>query len=144
MGNYAQYLTTGDLGIATALTGNEKASSTNTCSKKACFYVTPSATTADEKNMKLVIVGTFKNGEKTSTVYYPVPLNANYAADGSVSPAVPGTTTYAVYPNVDYQCAVVIRSIGAATPNANLSPETATITVTVKDFVPATQNTEFN
>lgn len=94
--------------------------------------------------MKLVIAGTFKNGSTTSTVYYPVPLNANYAADGTVSPAVSGTTTYAVYPNVDYQCKVVIRSIGATTPNANLSPETATITVTVKDFVPATQNTEFN
>lgn len=144
MGTYAQYLTTGDLGITTALTGNAEATSTNTCSKKAYFYVTPSATTTGEKNMKLVIVGKFKNGENTSTVYYPVPLNANYAADGSVSPAVTGTTTYAVYPNVDYQCKVVIRSIGATTPNANLSPETATITVTVKDFVPATQNTEFN
>lgn len=144
MGKYAQYLTTEALGITSALTGNAGATSTNTCPKKACFYVTPSATTTGEKNMKLVIAGTFKNGSTTSTVYYPVPLNANYAADGTVSPAVSGTTTYAVYPNVDYQCKVVIRSIGATTPNANLSPETATITVTVKDFVPATQNTEFN
>lgn len=144
MGNYAQYLTTEALGITSALPGNAGATSTNTCPKKACFYVTPSATTTGEKNMKLVIAGTFKNGSTTSTVYYPVPLNANYAADGTVSPAVSGTTTYAVYPNVDYQCKVVIRSIGATTPNANLSPETATITVTVKDFVPATQNTEFN
>lgn len=138
MGSYAQYLTTEDLGITTALTA------TSTCSKKACFYVTPNATTTGEKNMKLVIAGTFKNGGASTTVYYPVPLNANYAADGTVSPAVSGTTTYAVYPNVDYQCEVVIRSIGATTPNANLSPETATITVTVKDFAPATQNTEFN
>lgn len=144
MGKYAQYLTTEALGITSALTGNAGATSTNTCPKKACFYVTPSATTTGEKNMKLVIAGTFKNGSTTSTVYYPVPLNANYAADGTVSPAVSGTTTYAVYPNVDYQCKVVIRSIGATTPNANLSLETATITVTVKDFVPATQNTEFN
>ena len=144
MGNYAQYLTTEALGITTPLKGTAGATSTNTCSKKACFYVTPSATMTGEKNMKLVIAGTFKNGATTSTVYYPVPLNANYAADGTVSPAVSGTTTYAVYPNVDYQCKVVIRSIGATTPNANLSPETATITVTVKDFVPATQNTEFN
>lgn len=144
MGNYAQYLTTEALGITTPLKGTAGATSTNTCSKKACFYVTPSATTTGEKNMKLVIAGTFKNGATTSTVYYPVPLNANYAADGTVSPAVSGTTTYAVYPNVDYQCNVVIRSIGAATPNANLSPETAKITVTVKDFVPADQTTEFN
>ena len=144
MGNYAQYLTTEALGITTPLKGTAGATSTNTCSKKACFYVTPSATMTGEKNMKLVIAGTFKNGATTSTVYYPVPLNANYAADGTVSPAVSGTTTYAVYPNVDYQCKVVIRSIGATTPNANLSPETATIIVTVKDFVPATQNTEFN
>lgn len=138
MGSYAQYLTTEDLGITTALT------TTSTCSKKACFYVTPSATTTGEKNMKLVIAGTFKNGGTSTPVYYPVPLNANYAADGTVSPAVSETTIYAVYPNVDYQCKVVIRSIGATTPNANLSPETATITVTVKDFVGATQNTEFN
>lgn len=144
MGTYAQYLTTEDLGITTSLKGTAAATSTNSCSKKAYFYVTPSATTTGEKNMKLVIVGTFTNGTKTSTVYYPVPLNASYAADGTVSPAVTGTTTYAVYPNVDYQCEVVIRSIGAATPNANLSPETATITVTVKDFDPTTQNTEFN
>lgn len=144
MGTYAQYLTTEDLGITTSLKGTAAAASTNSCSKKAYFYVTPSATTTGEKNMKLVIVGTFTNGTKTSTVYYPVPLNASYAADGTVSPAVTGTTTYAVYPNVDYQCEVVIRSIGAATPNANLSPETATITVTVKDFDPTTQNTEFN
>lgn len=144
MGNYAQYLTTEALGITTPLKGTAGATSTNTCSKKACFYVTPSATTTGEKNMKLVIAGTFKNGATTSTVYYPVPLNANYAADGTVSPAVSGTTTYAVYPNVDYQCNVVIRSIGAATPNANLSPETAKITVTVKDFDSADQTTEFN
>ena len=144
MGTYAQYLTTEDLGITTSLKGTAAATSTNSCSKKAYFYVTPSATTSGEKNMKLVIAGTFKNGATTSTVYYPVPLNASYAADGTVSPAVSGTTTYAVYPNVDYQCEVVIRSIGAATPNANLSPETATITVTVKDFEGASQTTEFN
>lgn len=145
MGTYAQYLTTGDLGITASLKGTAAATSTNSCSKKACFYVTPSATTeVDGKNMKLVIVGTFKNGENTSTVYYPVPLNANYAADGTVSPAGSGTTKYAVYPNVDYQCEVVIRSKGAATPNTDLSPETATIKVTVKDFVPVTQKTEFN
>ena len=143
MGNYAQYLTTEALGL-TALKGNAAATSTNTCSKKACFYVTPSATATGEKNMKLVIAGTFKNGETFTPVYYPVPLNASYAADGTVSPAVSGTTTYAVYPNVDYQCTVVIRSIGATTPNANLSPETATITVKVKDFDTATQTTEFN
>lgn len=143
MGNYAQYLTTEALDL-TALKGNAAATSTNTCSKKACFYVTPSATATGEKNMKLVIAGTFKNGETSTPVYYPVPLNASYAADGTVSPAVSGTTTYAVYPNVDYQCTVVIRSIGATTPNANLSPETATITVKVKDFDTATQTTEFN
>ena len=144
MGTYAQYLTTEDLGITTSLKGTAAATSTNSCSKKAYFYVTPSATTTGEKNMKLVIAGTFKNGGTSTPVYYPVPLNASYAADGTVSPAVSGTTTYAVYPNVDYQCEVVIRSIGAATPNANLSPETATITVTVKDFDTATQTTEFN
>lgn len=144
MGTYAQYLTTEDLGITTSLKGTAAATSTNSCSKKAYFYVTPSATTTGEKKMKLVIAGTFKNGGTSTPVYYPVPLNASYAADGTVSPAVSGTTTYAVYPNVDYQCEVVIRSIGAATPNANLSPETATITVTVKDFDTATQTTEFN
>ena len=144
MGTYAQYLTTEDLGITTSLKGTAAATSTNSCSKKAYFYVTPSATTTGEKKMKLVIAGTFKNGGTSTPVYYPVPLNASYAADGTVSPAVSGTTTYAVYPNVDYQCEVVIRSIGAATPNANLSPETATITVTVKDFDSATQTTEFN
>ena len=144
MGTYAQYLTTEALGITTPLKVTTGSTSTNICSKKACFYVTPSATTTGEKNMKLVIAGTFKNGETSTPVYYPVPLNANYAADGTVSPAVSGTTTYAVYPNVDYQCEVVIRSIGATTPNANLSPETATIKVTVKDFDTATQTTEFN
>lgn len=144
MGTYAQYLTTGDLGITASLKGTAAASSTNSCSKKAYFYVTPSATTTGEKNMKLVIAGTFKSGGTSTPVYYPVPLNASYAADGTVSPAVSGATTYAVYPNVDYQCTVVIRSIGAATPNANLSPETATIKVTVKDFDPAEQKTEFN
>lgn len=146
MGTYAQYLTTGDLGITTPLKVTAGGTtSTNSCSKKACFYVTPSSATATgKKNMKLVIAGTFKNGETSTPVYYPVPLNANYAPDGTVSPAGSGTTTYAVYPNVDYQCEVVIRSIGATTPNADLSPETATIKVTVKDFVPVTQNTEFN
>lgn len=144
MGKYAQYLTTEALGITTPLTGTAAATNTNSCSKKAYFYVTPSATTSDGKNMKLVIAGTFKNGGTSTPVYYPVPLNANYAADGTVSPAGSGTTKYAVYPNVDYQCKVVIRSKGAATPNTDLSPETATITVTVKDFDTATQKTEFN
>lgn len=146
MGTYAQYLTTEALGITTALKGNADAASTNTCSKKACFYVTPSATTSDEKNMKLVIAGKFKkDGSATEkTVYYPIPLNASFAADGTLSPAVSGTEAKKVYPNKNYVCTVVIRNIGADSPNANLDPKTASFTITVKEFEEVDQTTEFN
>lgn len=138
MGTYAQYLTTGSLTPATALKGTSA-----TYSSKAYFYTMPNSNDGDNKT-KLIIEGKFKANSSASeeTVYYPVAINANYDANGTAS-AAGGTDKFKVYPNKNYVCKVVIKTKGADSPNSNLDPQTATITVTVKDFVDANQTTIF-
>lgn len=140
-GTYKPYLSTG------ALTSSALTSSSASFNSKAFFYAVPNANNETAaKNMKLIIAGTFKtnSSDAGTTVFYPVAINANYAADGTPSAATNGgAEVFKVYPNKNYKCKVVIKTIGTTDPTMNLDPQTATVTVTVTDFEPASQTTTF-
>lgn len=137
---YKGYLATGSLN-ATELAGTSAK-----YASAAYFYVTPSDDDTADGKMKLIIAGTFKtnSSDAGTTVFYPVALNAVTNADGSFSPAIKGgADKFKVYPNKNYVCKVVIKTKGTTDPTKNLDPQTATVTVTVTDFVPASQTTTF-
>lgn len=140
-GTYKEYLSSAATG-STALKGTS-----DTYASKSYFYAVPNANNADNaKNMKLIIAGTFKtnSSDAGTTVFYPVALNANYAADGTPSAATNGgAEVFKVYPNKNYKCTVVIKTKGTTDPTKNLDPQTATVTVKVTDFVEASQTTTF-
>lgn len=139
---FKQYLTTPEL-TGKTLKG-VAGGSDDTYDKKVYFYTMPNGQDGDNAT-KLVIAGQFKATGVDKPVYYPLFLNATVNSAGTgYDPAVSGSDAKKVYPNKNYDCKVVIRNIGADSPNTNLDPQTATISITVKDFVPATQHTEFN
>ena len=139
---FAKYLTTSEL-TGKTLKG-VAGGSDDTYDKNVYFYTMPNGQD-DDKATKLVIAGQFKATGVDKVVYYPLFLNATVNSAGTgYDPAVSGSDAKKVYPNKNYDCKVVIRNIGADSPNTNLDPQTATISITVKDFVPATQHTEFN
>lgn len=142
-GAYKEYLATGTLsgpalfGIASS--GTEKYDS------KSFFYVTPSTDVTSNGKMKLIIAGKFDadgTGAAEETVFYPVAINATYDAAGNAT-AADGGTLFQVSPNKNYKCTVVIKTKGTTDPTKNLDPQTATVTVTVTDFVEASQTTTF-
>ena len=137
---YKGYLATGSLN-ATELAGTSAK-----YASAAYFYVTPSDDDTADGKMKLIIAGTFKtnSSDAGTTVFYPVALNAVTNADGSFSPAINGgADKFKVYPNKNYVCKVVIKTKGTTDPTQNLDPQTAEITVSVKDFDTASQTTTF-
>ena len=139
---FRQYLTTSEL-TGKTLKG-VAGGSDDTYDKKVYFYTMPNGQD-DDKATKLVIAGQFKATGVDKVVYYPLFLNATVNDDRTgYNPAVGGSDAKKVYPNKNYDCKVVIRNIGAESPNTNLDPQTATISITVKDFKNATQHTEFN
>lgn len=141
---YKQYLTTSAI-AGTTLSGDADATATNTFGNKYYFYTMPNSLAAQGMRTKLVIMGTFKSngsGEST-TVYYPVSLNANYDKNG-VAQAADGGTLFTVNPNKNYKCSVIIKTKGADSPNADLTPQQVAITVTVSGFTEASQTTIFN
>lgn len=140
---FAKYLTTSEL-TGKTLKG-EAGGSDDTYDKQVFFYTMPNGK-ADNNATKLVIAGLFKaTGVPEKVVYYPLFLNAKVNDSGTdYVPAVDGSDVKKVYPNKNYNCKVVIRNIGAASPNTNLDPQTASISITVKDFETADQTTEFN
>lgn len=139
-GTYKEYLSSAATG-STALKGTSAK-----YASAAYFYVTPSDDDTADGKMKLIIAGTFKtnSSDAGTTVFYPVALNAVTNDDGSFSPATNGgADKFKVYPNKNYVCKVVIKTKGTTDPTKNLDPQTATVTVTVTDFVEATQTTTF-
>lgn len=142
---YKEYLSTSAFSNPTALSGVASATSTAKFGSTYYFYTMPNYKTDKDVRTKLVIKGTFKanSSDPSSTVYYPVPLNAHYTngtvdhATGDVGPA------FAVHANKDYQCTVTIKTKGAANPTDDVTPQQATINVTVKPFAAATQTTVF-
>lgn len=139
---FAKYLTTSEL-TGKTLKG-VAGGSDDTYDQKVFFYTMPNGQD-DDKATKLVIAGQFKATGVDKVVYYPLFLNATVNSTGTgYGPAVPGSDAKKVYPNKNYNCTVVIRNIGADSPNTNLDPQTATISISVTDFVLANQTTEFN
>lgn len=139
---FAKYLTTSEL-TGKTLKG-VAGGSDDTYDKNVFFYTMPNGQD-DDKATKLVIAGQFKATGVDKVVYYPLFLNATVNSTGTgYDPAVPGSDAKKVYPNKNYNCTVVIRNIGADSPNTNLDPQTATISISVTDFVLANQTTEFN
>lgn len=139
-GTYKEYLSSAATG-STALKGTS-----DTYASKSYFYVTPCDDASTNGKMKLIIAGTFKTNSTDggTTVFYPVAINATYDADGTPSAATNGgADVFKVYPNKNYKCKVVIKTIGTTDPTNNLDPQTATVTVTVTDFVEASQTTTF-
>lgn len=141
---YREYLATPTI-TGTTLSGDAAATATNTFGNKYYFYTMPNSLDAQGKRTKLVIMGTFKsNGSgESATVYYPVSLNANYDKNG-VAQAADGGTLFTVNPNKNYKCSVIIKTKGADSPNADLTPQQVAITVTVSGFTEASQTTIFN
>ncbi len=138
---YKEYLSTSAIST-TALSGVASAS-TAKFGSTYYFYTMPNHKTDKDVRTKLVIAGIFKSSASDTqgtTVYYPVPLNANY--DNGKAAAVDGTA-FAVYANKNYQCTVTIKTKGAANPTDDVTPQQATITVTVQPFATAPQNTVF-
>ena len=144
---FAKYLTTSELAVKTlqGVAGGSDASYASD-DKSVCFFYTMPNGQDDDKATKLVIAGLFKaTGVPEKVVYYPLFLNAKVNDTGTgYVPAFDGSKAKKVYPNKNYNCKVVIRNIGADSPNTNLDPQTASITITVKDFDSADQTTEFN
>ena len=139
-GTYKEYLSSAATG-STALKGTS-----DTYASKSYFYVTPCDDASTNGKMKLIIAGKFKtnSSDAGTTVFYPVAINATYAADGTPSAATNGgADVFKVYPNKNYKCKVVIKTIGTIDPTKNLDPQTATVTVTVDNFVEASQTTTF-
>ena len=141
-GAYKEYLATGALS-GSALSGIAS-SGTAKYGSKSFFYVTPSTDVTSNGKMKLIIAGDFDaNGSGTTEkVFYPVAINATYDDAGKAT-AADGGTVFQVSPNKNYKCTVVIKTKGTTDPTKNLDPQTATVTVTVTDFVEASQTTTF-
>lgn len=139
-GTVKDYLSTGDF-TATATPLN---ASNQTFSTTYYFYTTPNNEVNTNKT-KLVIKGKFKknSSDTESDVYYPVSLNHKVEANGSTGAADVSLTEYQVYPNKDYQCSVVIKTIGSDGPDKDIDPMTATIDITVKDWETISQTTVF-
>lgn len=142
---FKKYLTT------PALTGKTlkgvAGGSDDTYDKSVYFYTMPNEEVGDDNATKLVIAGHFKSTKAgiDKVVYYPLFLNATVNNTGTgYDPAVSGSDAKKVYPNKNYNCKVVIRNIGAGSPNTNLTPQAASITINVTNFEEATQKTEFN
>lgn len=142
---FAKYLTTSEL-TGKTLEG-VAGGSDDTYDKNVYFYTMPNGQDGDNAT-KLVIAGLFtsaKAGITNKVVYYPLFLNATINNTGTgYDPAFSKSEAKKVYPNKNYDCKVVIRTIGAGSPNTDLTPQAASITITVKDFDSATQHTEFN
>lgn len=141
---YKEYLSTSVFSNGKELKGVATATSTAKFGSTYYFYTMPNSKTGTNERTKLVIEGTFKSSTsdtKGTTVYYPVPLNANY--ENGTASAAEGSTLFAVQANKNYQCKVTIKTKGALHPTDDVTPQQAAITVTVVPFTGFEQHTVF-
>ena len=127
---------------ASALTGSSTASFTDT----PILYTIPNSNSTSNKTI-LVIAGKFdKDGSASAateeTVYYPLALNEDYSTDPAGA-AADGATKSQTLAGKNYKCKVKIKTIGASNPWVTTGPQTAELTVSVDDWVDATQTTTF-
>ena len=111
--------------------------------EKPILYTIPNSNSTSNKTI-LVIAGKFKkDGSATEeTVYYPLALNEDYSTDPAGAAADGGTKSQTLA-GKNYKCKVVIKTIGASNPWVTTGPQTAVLTVSVGDWVDATQTTTF-
>ena len=112
---------------------------------KPILYTIPNSSTSNKTI--LVIAGKFdKDGPASAateeTVYYPLALNEDYSTDPAGAAADGGTKSQTVA-GKNYKCKVTIKTIGASNPWVTTGPQTAVLTVSVDDWVDATQTTTF-
>lgn len=127
---------------ASALTGSSTASFSDT----PILYTIPNSNSTSNKTI-LVIAGKFdKDGSASAateeTVYYPLALNEDYSTDPAGA-AADGATKSQTLAGKNYKCKVKIKTIGASNPWVTTGPQTAELTVSVDDWVDATQTTTF-
>ena len=133
--------------LATATTSATPLSSvsggTASYTAKPILYTIPNSNTSSNKTI-LVIAGKFKKGGSATeeTVYYPLALNEDYSTDPAGAAADGGTKSQTLA-GKNYKCKVVIKTIGASNPWVTTGPQTAVLTVSVDDWVDATQTTTF-
>lgn len=133
------YLSTGDLSTGdskwAASTANQE---TTYNTNMPTLYSLPNNQTeaGKDKATFLVVKGKFSyNGKNDEVVYYPFYMNYN-SSDGS---APDGGTAKELHPNINYQVSITITGKGTNSPVTPVSSKTASVNVTVKDFVDAEQ-----
>ena len=130
------YLSTGDLS-----TGNSKWDASVANVEKVYNANMPTLYSLPNDNVDnnatfLVVKGKFSyNGKNDEVVYYPFYMNYN-TSDGS---APDGGTAKALHPNINYQVSITITGKGTNSPVTPVSSKTASVNVTVKNFVDAEQ-----
>ena len=130
------YLSTGDLSTGdskwdASVANEEKVYNAN----MPTLYSLPNDN-VDDKATFLVVKGKFSyNGKNDEVVYYPFYMNYN-TSDGS---APDGGTAKALHPNINYQVSITITGKGTNSPVTPVSSKTASVNVTVKNFVDAEQ-----
>jgi len=124
LNNYA-YLSSGALTLST--------SPYLTSTTPYYFYVFPHSATSPTK---LVIKGRFKtSGTDTGTIlYYPIIIN-----DAAMSQETITTDNDVVKANNIYSLSVSLKGRGVTDPSQNITPATATVTLTVTDWTVNTQ-----
>lgn len=130
------YLSTGDLSTGdskwdASVANEEKVYNAN----MPTLYSLPNDN-VDNNATFLVVKGKFSyNGKNDETVYYPFYMNYN-TTDAS---APDGGTAKALHPNINYQVSITITGKGTNSPVTPVSSKTASVNVTVKNFVDAEQ-----
>lgn len=112
------------------------------------LYTTPNEAVDDDKTT-LVLAGQFdmKDGSPAKTIYYPLALNAHYDETThkyvKADDAPEGVDLYKTRYGMNYKCSVTIKTIGTDDPWELLTPQTATISVEVADWLNVTQTSIF-
>lgn len=131
--------------LAKAITSTSPLGTGNTSyTGQPILYTIPNSNTSSHKTI-LVIAGNFKKDGSGAgeTVYYPLALNENYSTEHPTGAAADGGTKSQTLAGKNYQCTVVIKTIGASNPWVTTGPQTAELTVNVADWDDADQTTTF-
>lgn len=131
--------------LAKAITSTSPLGTGNTSyTGQPILYTIPNSNTSSHKTI-LVIAGNFKKDGSGAgeTVYYPLALNENYSTEHPTGAAADGGTKSQTLAGKNYQCTVVIKTIGASNPWVTTGPQTAELTVNVADWEDAAQTTTF-
>jgi hypothetical protein len=99
------------------------------------FYVYPNAKTSSPT--KLVIKGWFYDGSTTSIVYYPIKIDHTQTGTSGTS----GNESVAA--NTCYNISTVIKGKGSSGPDDDITPATASSTITITSWTTNTESVTF-